>query len=153
MRAKEFNYQLLIRRIFLVLLDIICIVLASFFALATRFEFIIYNIPKEFLEELIKFSPLFVVSTIIVFSLFKIYNSLWEYAGLEEVFSIVWACVVSGVLQLGIIIIGGGFLPRSYYLLTTIYLGIFVCGTRFSYRLIRLKNSIGRCRGRDSAMS
>lgn len=139
MRTKEFNYQLLIRRIFLILLDIICIVLASFFALATRFEFIIYNIPKEFLEELIKFSPLFVGSTLIVFSLFKIYTSLWEYAGLEEVFSIVWACIVSGTLQLGIIIIGGGFLPRSYYILTTIYLGIFVCGTRFSYRLVRLK--------------
>ncbi|MGN0333007.1 MAG: polysaccharide biosynthesis protein [Lachnospiraceae bacterium] len=139
MRTKEFNYQLLIRRIFLILLDIICIVLASFFALATRFEFIIYNIPKEFLEELIKFSPLFVGSTLIVFSLFKIYTSLWEYAGLEEVYSIVWACIVSGVLQLGIVIIGGGFLPRSYYLLTTIYLGIFVCATRFSYRLVRLK--------------
>ena len=139
MRTKEFNYQLLIRRIFLILLDIICIVLASFFALATRFEFIIYNIPKEFLEELIQFSPLFVGSTLIVFSLFKIYTSLWEYAGLEEVYSIIWACIVSGVLQLGIIIIGGGFLPRSYYLLTTIYLGIFVCGTRFSYRLVRLK--------------
>ena len=77
MRTKEFNYQLLIRRIFLILLDIICIVLASFFALATRFEFIIYNIPKEFLEELIQFSPLFVGSTLIVFSLFKIYTSLW----------------------------------------------------------------------------
>ena len=139
MRTKEFNYQLLIRRIFLILLDVLCIVLASFFALATRFEFIVYNIPKEFLKELLKYSPIFILSTIMVFFLFKIYNSLWEYAGIEEVYSIVWACLVSGILQLGIVIISGGFLPRSYYILTTIYLGIFVCGTRFSYRLVRLK--------------
>lgn len=139
MRTKKFNYQLVIRRIFLILLDIICIILASFFALATRFEFIIYQIPKEYLAELTRYEPMFVLSTIIIFALFRIYSSLWEYAGPQEIISIVWACVVSGVLELGIVILSGGFLPRSYYLLRTIYLVIFVIGTRFSYRLIRLK--------------
>ncbi|MDO4312400.1 MAG: nucleoside-diphosphate sugar epimerase/dehydratase [Eubacteriales bacterium] len=139
MKKKEFNYQLLIRRFFLVLLDILCIIFASFFALATRFEFIIYQIPEEHLTELMKYEPIFVISTLIIFVLFRIYNSLWEYAGPQEIFSIIWACVVSGVLELGIVIVSGGFLPRSYYLLRTIYIVIFVIGTRFSYRMIRLK--------------
>lgn len=139
MRKKEFDYKLWIRRFFLVLLDIICIVFASLFALATRFEFVIYQIPDEHLKELIEYEPIFVLSTLIIFALFRIYNSLWEYAGPQEIFSIVWACMVSGVFQLGIVILSGGFLPRSYYLLSTIYLIIFVIGTRFSYRIIRIK--------------
>lgn len=139
MKKKELDYQLLIRRIFLILLDIICIVLASFFALATRFEFIVSQIPKEHLVELVEYEPIFIISALIIFALFRIYSSLWEYAGPQEVFSIVWACVVSGVFQFGIVLLSGGLLPRSYYLLSTIYLVIFVAGTRFSYRIIRLK--------------
>ena len=95
---KEMNYKLLIRRACLILLDAVCILLSSFFALATRFEFIIYQIPPEHLEALWKYEPWFVLTTLIIFALFKIYSSLWEYAGPQEIFSIIWACIVSGVL-------------------------------------------------------
>lgn len=139
MNVKEMNYKLLIRRACLILLDAVCILFASFFALATRFEFIIYQIPKEHLDELKEYEPWFVLTTLIIFALFRIYSSLWEYAGPQEIFSIIWACIVSGVLEIGIVLLSGGFLPRSYYLLRTMYLIAFVVGTRFSYRMIRLK--------------
>ena len=133
------NYKLLIRRACLILLDAVCILFASFFALATRFEFIIYQIPKEHLDELKEYEPWFILTTLIIFALFKIYSSLWEYAGPQEIFSIIWACIVSGILEIGIVLLSSGFLPRSYYLLRTMYLIAFVIGTRFSYRMIRLK--------------
>ena len=136
---KEFNYQLLIRRICLIMLDIVCIIFSCFFAMATRFEFIVPNIPPEHWEALMRYTPIFVVVTIIVFSIFRIYSSMWEYAGLQEVYSIVWACIVSGVLQLGIVVVSKGLLPRSFYILSTMYLLIFTCATRFSYRMIRMK--------------
>ena len=123
----------------MILLDAVCILLSSFFALATRFEFIIYQIPPEHLEALWKYEPWFVLTTLIIFALFKIYSSLWEYAGPQEIFSIIWACIISGILEIGIVLLSGGFLPRSYYLLRTMYLIAFVVGTRFSYRMIRLK--------------
>ena len=139
MNMKEMNYKLLIRRACLILLDAVCILFASFFALATRFEFIIYQIPKEHLDELKEYEPWFILTTLIIFALFKIYSSLWEYAGPQEIFSIIWACIISGILEIGIVLLSGGFLPRSYYLLRTMYLIAFVVGTRFSYRMIRLK--------------
>lgn len=46
MKKKEINYQLLIRRICLIVLDIICIIAASILALLTRFEFDFSQIPK-----------------------------------------------------------------------------------------------------------
>ncbi len=54
MKKKEINYQLLIRRICLIVLDIICIIAASILALLTRFEFDFSQIPKEFLKVIYK---------------------------------------------------------------------------------------------------
>ena len=57
MKKKEINYQLLIRRICLIVLDIICIIAASILALLTRFEFDFSQIPKEFLKVIYKYGP------------------------------------------------------------------------------------------------
>lgn len=139
MKKKRFNYQLLIRRAVLILVDIICMVFASFFALATRFEFIVYAIPEEHWNALVEYEPIFIVVTLIIFAVFRIYSSLWEYAGTQEVLSIITACLVTGIAELGIVLLTGGFLPRSFYLLQVMYLAIFVMGTRFSYRILRIK--------------
>lgn len=84
MKKKEINYQLLIRRICLIVLDIICIIAASILALLTRFEFDFSQIPKEFLKVIYKYGPFTIVITLIIFSLFRIYSSLWEYAGIDR---------------------------------------------------------------------
>lgn len=137
--TKQKDYKLIIRRIALVIIDIISVIFASFFALATRFEFVVYNIPEEHWKSLSHYLPAFVVISLFLFFLFRIYSSLWEYAGLEEVFNIIWACVISGVVQFGIVLITNGLMPRSYYLLVIIYQVIFVAGTRFAYRYTRMR--------------
>lgn len=104
MKKKEINYQLLIRRICLIVLDIICIIAASILALLTRFEFDFSQIPKEFLKVIYKYGPFTIVITLIIFSLFRIYSSLWEYAGIEEVFSLIVACLVAAVAKIVIIL-------------------------------------------------
>lgn len=69
MKKKEINYQLLIRRICLIVLDIICIIAASILALLTRFEFDFSQIPKEFLKVIYKYGPFTIVITLIIFSI------------------------------------------------------------------------------------
>ena len=49
MKRKKINYQLLLRRVCLIVLDIFLIILSSLMALATRFEFDVRQIPEEFL--------------------------------------------------------------------------------------------------------
>lgn len=124
MKKKEINYQLLIRRICLIVLDIICIIAASILALLTRFEFDFSQIPKEFLKVIYKYGPFTIVITLIIFSLFRIYSSLWEYAGIEEVFSLIAACLVAAVAKIVIILFTWSVMPRSWYVLDTIYLMI-----------------------------
>lgn len=139
MKKKEINYQLLIRRICLIVLDIICIIAASILALLTRFEFDFSQIPKEFLKVIYKYGPFTIVITLIIFSLFRIYSSLWEYARIEEVFSLIAACLVAAVAKIVIILFTWSVMPRSWYVLDTIYLMILIGATRVSYRLIRLR--------------
>lgn len=129
MKKKEINYQLLIRRIGLIVLDIICIIAASILALLTRFEFDFSQIPKEFLKVIYKYGPFTIVITLIIFSLFRIYSSLWEYAGIEEVFSLIAACLVAAVAKIVIILFTWSVMPRSWYVLDTIYLMILIGAT------------------------
>ncbi len=84
MKKRKMNYQLLIRRICLIILDIICIIAASILALLTRFEFDFSQIPKEFLKVIYEYGPFTIVITLIIFTLFRIYSSLWEYAGMKK---------------------------------------------------------------------
>ena len=137
--VKERDNKLIIRRICLVIMDIISIIFASFFALATRFEFVVSSIPPEHWKSLLHYLPQFTIVTLALLFMFRIYSSLWEYAGLEEVFNIIWACVTSGIVQFGLVLVTKGLMPRSYYILVVIYLIIFIAGTRFCYRYVRMR--------------
>ena len=53
MKRKKINYQLLLRRVCLIVLDIVLIIISSLMALFTRFEFDIEQIPEEFLDVLV----------------------------------------------------------------------------------------------------
>lgn len=60
---QKINYHLLLRRVCLIILDIILTVIASVAALATRFEFNIMQIPEEFSGVLWKDEIFFVLIT------------------------------------------------------------------------------------------
>ena len=139
MEKKKVNYQLLIRRVCLIILDILCIIAASFLALLTRFEFDFHQIPPEFLKVIYEYGPFIIVVTLIIFTFFHVYSSLWEYAGIEEVFSLISACLLSAVAKIVVISFTWSTMPRSWYVLDTMYLMILIGATRVSYRLIRLR--------------
>lgn len=135
----KINYQLWVRRVCLVCLDIVCIILAALLALATRFEFDFANIPEEFIGPFKQYAVWMVVITLIVFWAFRIYSSLWEYAGIEEIASIAFACIVAELCILGMVVLNATYLPRSFYVLDCIYLMMFIGANRVSYRLIRIR--------------
>ena len=102
MKRKKINYQLLLRRVCLIVLDIVLIIISSLMALLTRFEFDIEQIPEEFFSVLLDYGVLMIFVTLSVFVVFRIYSSLWEYAGLEETFKIIGAVVVSSLCDMAI---------------------------------------------------
>ncbi|MBO6196265.1 MAG: polysaccharide biosynthesis protein [Butyrivibrio sp.] len=140
-KEKEpFNYQKLYRRTGLIIYDIISVIVASYVAILIRYEFRIGTIPDHFLDPVTTFLPLNILITLAVFYFFKLYDSLWAYAGEREMQNLVMACVLSGVINA----IGLQFfksedqpVPQSYYFLYTFLLITFIFVSRFSYRFLR----------------
>lgn len=138
-KKHRMNYQLLFRQVCLMGMDIILTVFASVMALSTRFEFQITQIPEEFVNVLSKYELLFVLATLFVFWIFRLYNSLWEYAGVEEAVNIIVAVLFSSLCELAIVVGTNHYLPRSYYVMRTFYLAALIGGSRFCYRQIRIR--------------
>ena len=142
------NYQLWVRRLFLILLDIILINLASFFAILTRFDFKINNIDLRYIDAIVTYMLPHTIISIFIFFIFRLYHSMWRYASIEELTNVILSCTLTEVIHFfGVNIAFTGHLlgnnlqyamPRSYWPLDFLYLLIFIGGSRFFYRLLRL---------------
>ena len=117
---KPFNVKLFYRRTCLIIYDIISVVFASYMAVLIRYEFHLDTIPDHFLEPINRFLPVNIVLTLFVFYLFRLYHSLWAFAGENELQNLVVSCVISAALNS----VGLQFfktteqpVPKSYYFL------------------------------------
>ena len=75
--------------------------------------------------------------SLLIFWLFRLYHSLWQYASIAEVYRIAEACITVEVVHFLSNKIMGNMLPRSCYFNAAIYLIIAICASRFMYRMIR----------------
>ena len=75
--------------------------------------------------------------SLLIFWLFRLYHSLWQYASIAEVYRIAEACITVEVVHFLSNKIVGNMLPRSCYFNAAIYLIIAICASRFMYRMIR----------------
>ena len=135
------NAKILIRRVYLVCYDIAVVALSSYLALLLRFDMHMSRIPPQYLTVLWETIWLSMLMTVVVFTAFRLYSSLWTYAGTTEMMYVVSACVVDAVLNLVVILLNHREqaypLPRSYYMLYGVFLLAFtICG-RYSYRGVR----------------
>ncbi len=124
------------RMIMLILLDVICVLVSGYLALLMRFEF--QTIEPAFLESSIRYSPVHIVTMVCLYWIFRVYHSLWEYAGYQECMNIVWACIAGSLVQFGGMHIFGFQVPRSYYIMANAILGCMTIATRLGYRMVRL---------------
>ena len=137
--VHEIDVKLYVRRICLIALDSILVILASILALAIRFEF--GPIDEPFVKYLCESLPLFIVSSLVIFWVFRIYHSLWEYISAKEVRNILVASGASGAAQMIIITMLNKRLPRSYYVLYIAAIAALLVITRAAYRYIRLRKN------------
>ncbi len=140
MKKEPFNYAKLYRRTGLIIYDIISVIAASYIAILLRYNFHIDEIPDHFMNPVTQFLPINIIITLVVFYAFKLYDSLWAYAGEREMQNLVMGCALSGVINA----IGLQFfkshtqpVPQSYYFLYAFFLLTFIFASRFSYRFLR----------------
>ncbi len=140
-KRTPFNVKIFYRRTCLIIYDVISVILASYVALLMRYNFDLSQIPEHFLNPVSRFLPINIIITLLVLYLFRMYSSLWAFAGETELQNLVMASVVSSIAQaVGIQFFkvpGEQAVPSSYYFLYVFLLISFIFGSRFSYRFFR----------------
>ncbi len=137
---KPFNVKLFYRRTCLIIYDIISIVFASYMAVLIRYEFHLDMIPEHFLSPVNRFLPINILLTLCIFYFFRMYHSLWAFAGETELQNLVMSCVMSALMNsigLQFFKTVGQPVPKSYYFLYMFVLISMIFASRFSYRFLR----------------
>lgn len=125
-------------RIYMILLaDIVSIIVAHFMALLLRFDCRFSHISPMYLQNIRYFLPMAIITTIIVYYIFRLYHCIWRFASVTEAYRIILAYIVIGGLLFSENFIPFMNMPRSA-LFVGITLNILFCfGIRFSYRALR----------------
>ena len=130
------------RTTLLVVLDIVCIAMAYFFALLIRFDFSIQEIPELYLDSYLRTIPVWIVLALVMFVCCRLYNSLLSMASISELVSIMGAYALLLPLYALAAWLLKPNMPQSYYVLGYAISFCFTTGIRFSYRLLRYLHNI-----------
>lgn len=124
---------------YLLLFDIVAINASYFMALFLRFDLHYSLIPAVYLNALVKFAPVYTIFTVVIFWLFKLYNSLWRFASISELNRILGASLVVTVFQIVGMTVFVQRMPISYYIFGAVIQFVLVVAVRFSYRYITME--------------
>lgn len=121
--------------------DVFAFFVSYFSALWLRFDCRYTQIPKEYLTAYIKFAPVCAIVSVIVFWLFRLYQSIWKFASFTELKRITLACLITDIFHtLGITLIFKR-MPVSYYAVGAIVQFLLVVSVRFAYRFVLLERN------------
>ena len=138
---KNSEKTMWMKRICMMLLDIGIVILASVGALVVRFDFSLSAVPDYYLEIIWETLPLTIPVAIAVFSFFRLYSILWNYAGATELLYLTAACIIDSIFNTLIIL----FLyrridypvPRSWYFFYGAWLFALMFLSRYAQRGIK----------------
>ena len=126
------------RVILLVVLDILVCNAAAFCALFIRYEFSYADcLASGYLDTYARWAIPTTLLVLALFAAFKLYMTLWSFAGADELARIFVASMVMGIVQMLLVLLKLAVLPRSFPVLFAMLLFISTTIVRFSYRFMR----------------
>ncbi len=118
-------------------LDVVSLIVICFGALWIRFEFSFKEIPPEYIQSMYATIPFIVCINIFCYYIFRLYRSIWRFAGATEVVRAVVCYMVLLPIYLFLAYHSIYRLPRSVFAIIYV-LGFVACiGIRLSYRFFR----------------
>ena len=138
--GQRFNYAKFWRRAVLIVYDILSVILASYLSLLIRYEFQASEIPSYFSLPVLEALPFTVGVTIALFYVFRLYDSLWAFAGETELQNLVLANAAAALVNVGILHLNRHEIqavPKSYYFMYMFLMISLTFISRFSYRFLR----------------
>ncbi len=147
--------QWILRAFVVAILDIILIAASFFAALLIRFDLKYSEIEPQFIQSYLKLVPFCIAGAVLLFILFKLYNSIWRFASISELERMAKAWIVFTIVAAVIVIVderinGIRRLPISVWIMGIIFGFMFTTALRFGYRFLRFMTKVNT-RGKDGA--
>ena len=117
--------------------DIVLITISLILAYLFRFDFGSEQISKNFAANIPLLLGISIVLKIAVFIPFKLYKSLWRYAGIYELVSVFLASFITNVALFSYITFVDRLAPRGIFPIAGMLDVFFIGGSRLVYRLYR----------------
>lgn len=136
-KQKGSNVLWVHRAILIMFVDALSVMFSYFLALLLRFDFIFSRIPVNYLEGYLWSMPYWILSTIVIFYICRLYHSIWRLASVAELRMIITAYLIIMVVDVAGMLFMHLRMPRSYYFMGYVLCFCMTAGTRFSYRLLR----------------
>ena len=127
--------------VILVIYDIFTVNIAFFLGLFIRFDCKFDLIPKYYLNAFIRIAPVYTIFCIIVFCIYKLYNSIWRFASFNELIRIIFATIITGTFHIVYSLLFVRRMPITYYAFGIMIQFFMLVGIRFSYRFVLLERS------------
>lgn len=144
-RSEDKNIRMYRERlVMLIFADCLSMVFSYFLGLFIRFDFVIGKIPQGYINNLLMFLPWLVLASFIVYYIYKLYHSIWRFAGVSEVNRIIKVYMIIGILLLIYGFVMPYWIPRSVVLIgyfSSMFCCVFI---RFGYRLVRYNLNLSR---------
>ena len=129
------------KTLLLALYDMAAVAMAFFFALWFRFDCQFTQVPEGYLEAWAKFAPMYAVTCVVIFRIFRLYQSIWRYASYVELERIIYCTVITAGLHGACITLFFRRMPLSYYIMGTAIQFLLITFARFGYRFFWLERS------------
>ena len=144
----DYSKEKLVRVLCLVTADAVIVNLAAVVTLLIRFSIdgmTVWNSAFEwYLKLYLGYAVINTVVTIVMFALFNLYNSLWEFAGYNELVRIGCASVASALVNFVLMmVIEDSRMPLSFPIVYSMLLAAGTGTLRLIYRALRRKRSGG----------
>lgn len=141
---RKFLYiRWVLLRLGLIIFDIFAVNFAYYFALLVRFyvnfEFNVWAV--KYVPAFMQFAPVYTVSCLVVFALLGLYNSLWKYAGMNDMIRLVSSSLITCAIQVVGSIVLVMRMPISYYALGAAFQFVLISISRFSYRILMIEKN------------
>lgn len=148
-KQKGSNVLWVHRAILIMFVDALSVMISYFLALLLRFDFVFSRIPVNYLEGYLWSMPYWILSTIVIFYICRLYHSIWRLASVAELRMIITAYLIIMVVDVAGMLFMHLRMPRSYYFMGYVLCFCMTAGTRFSYRLLRSYTNRKRQEGKD----
>lgn len=132
-----------VKRLAMMVFDGLAAYFSYYLALVIRFTTAnqFRPIADEYLPSFYAFAPWYTLICLGVFVVFRLYDSRWKHAGLNDLNRIILANLVTAVTQVVGTLIFTRRMPVTYYLIGAAIQFVLIAGSRFACRLLMLEGA------------